>query len=234
MFNFPDFYKLPEVANVFADPDRSFIDNSDVYVQHTKDLGFIAQTHSERATRIAQTNLERNSEAWSKVSKALLSPLLAQHWADYLTDSAQRAVLFTDAMRRRGNHFNEHEEGSNKTVLSWDHELVIDGSELARPVNYSLVRITAPEGVQVREDGRPYIIIDPRAGHGSGIGGFKHESEVGAAIHQGHPVYFVTFTRLPQPGQTLADVTAAEAIFVREVRRRHPDAPKPIIIGNCQ
>jgi pimeloyl-ACP methyl ester carboxylesterase len=234
MFNFPDFYKLPEVANVFADPDRSFIDNSDVYVQHTKDLGFIAQTHSERATRIAQTNLERNSEAWSKVSKALLSPLLAQHWADYLTDSAQRAVLFTDAMRRRGNHFNEHEEGSNKTVLSWDHELVIDGSELARPVNYSLVRITAPEGVQVREDGRPYIIIDPRAGHGSGIGGFKHESEVGAAIHQGHPVYFVTFTRLPQPGQTIADVTAAEAIFVREVRRRHPDAPKPIIIGNCQ
>ncbi|MGD2012027.1 MAG: DUF3141 domain-containing protein [Desulfobacterales bacterium] len=66
------------------------------------------------------------------------------------------------------------------------------------------------------------------------MGGFKHESEVGAAFHQGHPVYFVTFTRLPQPGQTLADVTAAEADFVREVRRRHPDAPKPIIIGNCQ
>jgi pimeloyl-ACP methyl ester carboxylesterase len=234
MFNFPDFSKLSEVANVFADPGRPFSDNSDVYIQYTKDLGFIAQTHGERATRIAQTNLERNSEAWSKVSKALLSPLLAQLWADYLTDSAERAVLFTDAMRRRGNHFNEHEEGSNKTVLSWDHELVIDGSELARPVNYSLVRIIAPEGVQVREGGRPYIIIDPRAGHGSGIGGFKHESEVGAAIHQGHPVYFVTFTRLPQPGQTLADVTAAEAIFVREVRRRHPDAPKPIIIGNCQ
>ena len=96
------------------------------------------------------------------------------------------------------------------------------------------MRIVAPEGVTVRENGRPYIIIDPRAGHGSGIGGFKHESEVGVAIHQGHPVYFVTFTRLPQPGQTMADVTAAEADFVREVRRRHPDAPRPIVIGNCQ
>jgi len=122
---------------------------------------------------------------------------------------------------------NAHEEGSDKTVLCWDHDLVIDGTKLARPVNYSLVRIRAPEDVTVREDGRPYIIIDPRAGHGSGIGGFKHESEVGVAIHEGHPVYFVTFTRLPQPGQTIADVTAAEADFVREVRRRHPDAPRP-------
>ena len=112
--------------------------------------------------------------------------------------------------------------------------MVVDGKELARPVNYSLVRIVPPKGDKVREDGRPYIIIDPRAGHGSGIGGFKHESEVGAAIHQGHPVYFVTFTRLPQPGQTIADVTAAEADFVREVRRRHPNSPKPIVIGNCQ
>jgi pimeloyl-ACP methyl ester carboxylesterase len=54
------------------------------------------------------------------------------------------------------------------------------------------------------------------------------------AEHNLKPVYFVTFTRLPQPNQTVADVTAAEADFVREVRRLHPDSPKPIIIGNCQ
>jgi pimeloyl-ACP methyl ester carboxylesterase len=234
MFNFPGFTKLSEVTNVFADLGRSIHDSGDAAGQYAKDLGHIAQTHAERIVRTARTNLELNSEAWGKVLNAFQPPLLAEHWTAYLTDSAQRAVLFADAMRQRGNHFNEHERGSNRTVLSWDHELVIDGTKLARPVNYSLVRIVAPEGVQVRENGRPYIIIDPRAGHGSGIGGFKHESEVGAAIHQGHPVYFVTFTRLPQPGQTLADVTAAEADFVREVRRRHPDSPKPIIIGNCQ
>ena len=39
----------------------------------------------------------------------------------------------------------------------------------------------------------PVIIVDPRAGHGPGIGGFKRESEVGIALHQGHPVYFVIF-----------------------------------------
>lgn len=238
MFSFPDFSKRPEVADAFADLGRSLSDSGDAFGRYAKDLGTIAQTHGERAAQTAQTNYERNLEAWNKVSQALMSPQLApqlaQQWIAYLTDAAQRAVLFTDAMRQRGNYFNEHEEGSNKTVLSWDHDLVIDGTKLARPVNYSLVRIRAPEGVTVRENGRPYVIIDPRAGHGSGIGGFKQESEVGAAIHQGHPVYFVTFTRLPQPGQTIADVTAAEADFVREVRRRHPDSPKPIVIGNCQ
>jgi pimeloyl-ACP methyl ester carboxylesterase len=29
-------------------------------------------------------------------------------------------------------------------------------------------------------------------------------------------------------------VTRAEAQFVREVQRRHPDSPKPVVIGNCQ
>ena len=51
---------------------------------------------------------------------------------------------------------------------------------------------------------RPYIIIDPRAGHGAGIGGFKSDSQVGVALTKGHPVYFVAFHREPIPGQTLA------------------------------
>jgi pimeloyl-ACP methyl ester carboxylesterase len=204
------------------------------YTDYAKDLGTIAQAHSNRAMETARENFSRNLGSWNKAASAMNTPDLGKQWLDYTTDAGQRAVLFTDAMRQRGNYFAEHEEGSHETVLSWDHETVVDGTELKRPVNYSLVRIVPPEGVEVRQNGRPYIIIDPRAGHGSGIGGFKNESEVGAAIKQGHPTYFVTFTRMPQPGQTLADVCAAEAEFVREVRRLHPDSPKPITIGNCQ
>jgi len=66
------------------------------------------------------------------------------------------------------------------------------------------------------------VIIDPRAGHGSGIGGFKSESEVGVALRGGHPVYFIIFFPEPEPGQTLADVCAAEAAFLREIYTRHP------------
>ena len=78
------------------------------------------------------------------------------------------------------------------------------------------------------------MIIDPRAGHGAGIGGFKEDSQVGVALHDGHPVYFVAFRPHPEPGQTLADVMRAEAEFVKEIGRRHPKSPKPIIVGNCQ
>ncbi len=238
MHNVPDFSEPPEVADSLSGLGQSLRDRSEGYERHVRDLGTIGEAHGARALQTAAANLEKNLDAWAKVSQALTSPqsvpFLVQHWAAYLMDAAQRAVLFNDAMRQRGNYFNAHEQGADKTVLCWAHTVVVDGSTLERPVNYSLVRIVAPTGVKTREDGRPYIIIDPRAGHGSGIGGFKHESEVGVAIHQGHPVYFVTFTRLPQPGQTLADVTAAEADFVREVRRRHPAAPKPIVIGNCQ
>ncbi|MCF7982853.1 MAG: DUF3141 domain-containing protein [Thiohalocapsa sp.] len=208
--------------------------NNDDYVQYGRDLGFIVQAHGKQAMETAGQNTRANLETWQQVMSTMTGTALPQQWWAYMVDGTQRAVLFADAMRERGNYFAEHEEGSNKTVLSWNHETVVDGTKLTRPVNYSLVRILPPEGVAAREDGRPYIIIDPRAGHGSGIGGFKHASEVGAAIHGGHPTYFVTFTRMPMPGQTLADVTAAEADFVREVRRRHPDAPKPVIIGNCQ
>ena len=55
------------------------------------------------------------------------------------------------------------------------------------------------------------MIVDPRAGHGAGIGGSKPDSQVGVALADGHPVYFVVFRPHPEPGQTLADVMRAEA-----------------------
>jgi pimeloyl-ACP methyl ester carboxylesterase len=238
MFDFPAFAKLfglPDALSLSQSPFNTHLKTKgDDYAQYTQDLGFIARAHSQQAMETALKWGGENTDALMKFAAVMDPPAWADHWRDYWTDAAQRAVLYTDAMRQRGNYFVEHEEGSDKTVLSWDHVVVVNGKDLARPVNYSLVRIVPPKGEKVREDGRPYIIIDPRAGHGSGIGGFKHESEVGAAIHQGHPTYFVTFTRLPVPGQTIADVTAAEAHFVREVRRLHPNSPKPVIIGNCQ
>ena len=44
---------------------------------------------------------------------------------------------------------------------------------------------------------RPFVVVDPRAGHGPGIGGFKADSEIGVAMKAGHPCYFIGF--LPDP-----------------------------------
>src|SRR5262245_15759432 len=155
-------------------------------------------------------------------------------WYGYASDFAQRSVLFWDTLRERGNNFIEHTREGLPPVLHFDYETVVDGRKLARPVNYALVRIIPPEDVVVDPKRRPYVIIDPRAGHGPGIGGFKDDSQVGVALRDGHPVYFVIFFRDPEPGQTLLDVCAAEQQFVRKVRALHPDSPKPAIVGNCQ
>ena len=178
--------------------------------------------------------LGRRQADAAEAARSTLAALGPEDAANYWLDAWQRGAIFLDILRRRGNTFVAHEAQGCPPVLVYDYDVVIDGMTLARPVNYSLVAIHPPKGVKVREDGRPYIIVDPRAGHGSGIGGFKDESEVGVALHAGHPVYFCIFSTRPAPGQTLADVTRAEADFVREVRRRHPRSPKPVIVGNCQ
>ncbi|WBU54200.1 DUF3141 domain-containing protein [Paracoccus sp. SCSIO 75233] len=155
-------------------------------------------------------------------------------WAEYLRDAGERAVLTADALRKRGDIFIAHEEAGCPPVLVYDYELVMDGADLPFPSNYMLLRIVPPEGVTVIDKRRPYIVIDPRAGHGPGIGGFKTDSQVGVAMREGHPVYFVAFRRAPEPGQYLSHVTRSEAAFVREVMRRHPESSAPVIIGNCQ
>src|SRR5499427_2743789 len=155
-------------------------------------------------------------------------------WARYSIDFAQRSILFWDTMRERGNQFLERERAGKPPVLHFDYELVLDARTFQRPVNYALVRIVPPEGVTVDPTTRPYVIIDPRAGHGPGIGGFKDDSQVGVALRAGHPVYFVVFFPDPEPGQTLPDVCAAEQVFIRKVRELHPKSPKPAVVGNCQ
>ena len=124
---------------------------------------------------------------------------------DYAIDAAQRTVLFCDVMRQRGNQYREHLAETTPHVLSYEAELIIDGRTLNRPVNYALVRIVPPKGVTIDPHRRPFVIVDPRAGHGPGI------------------------------GQTIEDIARAEAVFLEKVIALHRDADgKPCVIGNCQ
>src|SRR3954452_8939288 len=100
-------------------------------------------------------------------------------------------------MRQRGNAYREHAAPPAPHVLDYKVELVMDGRKLARPVNYALARVVPPADVQVDQTRRPFVVVDPRAGHGPGIGGFKADSEIGVALKAGHPCYFVGF--LPDP-----------------------------------
>jgi len=154
---------------------------------------------------------------------------------EYMVDAAQRSVLFFDVMRQRGDQYREHLAETAPHVLDYKVELVLDGRTLDRPVNYGLVRVVPPPGIEVDPTRRPFVIVDPRAGHGPGIGGFKADSEIGVAFKAGHPCYFVGFLPDPVPGQTIEDVGRAEAIFLEKVVALHPEADgKPCVVGNCQ
>src|SRR6218665_2755280 len=154
---------------------------------------------------------------------------------DYGIDSAQRSLLYWDVMRQRGNRYRDRASRIAPHVLSYTPELVIDGRTLETPVNYALTRIVPPDGVEIDENRRPFVIVDPRAGHGPGIGGFKADSEIGVALRAGHPCYFIGFLPEPMPGQTIERIARAEAQFIEKVISLHPKADgKPCVIGNCQ
>lgn len=177
--------------------------------------------------------------AASEVSEPGALPV-AELWSDawhYQVDFFQRSVLFLDILRERANNMLAHEQAGLPPLLNFEYETILDARRFEHPANYALLRITGSGADRIEEcvDQRkpPVIVLDPRAGHGPGIGGFKRDSEVGMALHTGHPVYFVSFYPEPCPGQTLGDVHHALRRFVEEVSRRHQGKP-PVLYGNCQ
>jgi len=198
-------------------------------------LANLAQQHAAHISESYWTALSDTMQQFAGLAPALHGQDTASQFQAYLKDSFERWVLYLDTLRQRGNSYVDREKEGFKPVLVFDYEMLIDGRQLEQPVNYALVRIHPPEGYPpTQPDARPFVIIDPRAGHGSGIGGFKAESEVGVALNNGHPVYFFVFFPDPEPGQTLADVCHAEAKFLEEVHARHPNSLPPLVTGNCQ
>lgn len=198
----------------------------------------VTSSHQQQNHEQIQNNIKTLSQDADNIKKSLAkidtAYSLWQQWLSYSTDSSKRLLQTADVLKERGDIFIEHERAGCPPVLDYDYDIIMDASTFDRPSNYVLLKIKPSEGIEIDDSNRPYIIIDPRAGHGAGIGGFKPESQVGVALKNGRPVYFVAFKRLPEPSQTIADVTYAEARFVREVEKRHPDAGAPVIVGNCQ
>ena len=248
MSNIFDLFDLTRQADA-PRPQRDALDTLRRNIQRMeKEWGASSATNdilstaaSRHAQRISSTHARRASDSLNQGERVMdalresqAKGALWQDWSAYWRDASERALLTLDTLRKRGDIFLAHEAEGCPPVLIYDYEVVMDGRDMKYPSNYQLLRIVPPEGVTVDDRRRPYIIIDPRAGHGPGIGGFKTDSQGGVALRDGHPVYFVGFRREPEPGQYIAYVTRTEAAFVREVMRLHPESAKPVIIGNCQ
>lgn len=193
-------------------------------------------THPEAAPNLQKTPKPR------ELSLAALAPrtspgTILGDFLSYQRDAWERSILFFDVLRQRADNMLAHELAGKPPLLDFDYETVLDARGFRRPANYVLLRITryADRCLEDCLDPAkpPVIIVDPRAGHGPGIGGFKRESEVGVALHEGYPVYFIAFFPEPCPGQTIDDVLHVLRRFVDEVRTLHA-GKAPILYGNCQ
>src|SRR5918993_3367455 len=182
--------------------------------QVTRAQAKFTEVYQERCTGAVQRYVDAVKAANQPLLEGRTRPATpVDFWRDasaYWLDFTQRSILFWDTLRQRGNNWLEHEKAGKPPLLDFEWEMIADARTFEQPANYALVRIIPPDGVKTDPERRPFVIIDPRAGHGPGIGGFKQDSQVGVALRAGHPVYFVIFFPEPVPGQTLADVSRAE------------------------
>ncbi|TCM75070.1 DUF3141 domain-containing protein [Rhodovulum steppense] len=148
----------------------------------------------------------------------------AEHWREYLRDSAERTVLAADILRQRGDALATAEEEGAPPALPHAQEPVREVKGLARPCNARLVRLVSAAAPDPAA--RPVLLVTPRAGGAEGLA-----RAAGAGLAAGLPVYAAGFVRLPVPGQTMADVVDALGAFVAEIARRHPGAPAPLVLG---
>lgn len=189
------------------------------------------------------------------ITNSFFNMNLFKEAGEYAVDTLERSIIYVDTLRKRGNIYFQHLIDEQPPVLTFDYEVIMDGKDLERPSNYSLLKIIGrrkdpKSGNEISSDRReikdntfdvktdpkkrPIVIIDPRAGHGPGIGGAKEDSEIGVALAHGHPVYFIIFSMNPVPGQTLFDVQKSKITFLEKIAELHPEAEKPSVIGNCQ
>ncbi|MGM0629495.1 MAG: DUF3141 domain-containing protein [Patescibacteria group bacterium] len=148
----------------------------------------------------------------------------------YFSDLSWRCCDFSDVMYERGVQQKQLEEKGDSSVFVFPYRTLISGLDLEEPINYDLLRVEGNSS----SDKRPYVFVDPKAGRGPGICGSKEDSEVGIALKNGNPVYFIYFHSEPAEGQTMEKVFRGIAQFIEHIKVKNPYTQDPVLIGNCQ
>lgn len=157
-----------------------------------------------------------------------------QQASTYWMDATQRQILLWETLHKRSQNFSNEVNNDRPNVLTFKTETLVDGRKATPAVNYLLERVLPPNGQMIDNSKRPIIIFDPRAAQGAGMAGMKPESQIGSSLKNGHPTYYVSFFTLPEDGQTIEHICDLCLEFVQTVIERHPDGPRPLLIGNCQ
>ena len=150
----------------------------------------------------------------------------------YMVDAWQRAILTWDMLRERGNQYLEHERSGKPAGAGLRlRDRARRRAACRSPRTTRCCASSRPTGhPPIDPKKRPFVIIDPRAGHGPGIGGFKDDSRSASRCSTATRATSSSSSRTRSRARRSIDVCAAEIAFVRKVRELHPDAArKPVV-----
>ena len=166
-------------------------------------------------------------------SRGLPNPFDA---AAYAIDAWQRSVIFLDVMRRRAIEYEGASDRGRAERRATRPNWCSTSRRLERPVNYLLARIPPPEGVTIDPRKRPFVIVDPRAGRGPGIGGIQgRQRDRGRDERPATPPISSASCPIRCLARPSSTSPSPQAVFLETVIARHPEAEgKPCVIGNCQ
>src|SRR5262249_14203941 len=107
-------------------------ENLNKHFSHVLEANIQLSRVFEKRLNLAREHFSQRTKAAfdENLAQLLANPALAwDFWAgycNYAADSAQRAVLFWDTLRQRGNQYLEHERAGKPPVLHFDYEIVLD------------------------------------------------------------------------------------------------------------
>ena len=179
-------------------------------------------------------DLNALDQFYTETIKSIPAAAVGNAWLEYLTDAYQRLVLFLDILRQRGDQQAKMAAQPMGTVLRYKQEQLMSGYSFPRPMNYSLSRIQSAS----RNEDEPKKAASrgdrPACGAGARHRRLQRKARLAMPSRPAIPVYFIGFTAEPVAGQRFLDVVEGQVKFFEEVVRRHPSAPRPMAIGNCQ
>ena len=129
--------------------------------------------------------MEHISEARTNAAPVPWTPVLLNDAWGYWTDAWQRGVLFLDVLQQRSERYEEHAAKVAPHVLNSAAELVMDGRKLERPVNYVLVRIAPPAGVEIDAGERPFVSSTRARGMDLASAGSSRRARSASSSRQG-------------------------------------------------
>ena len=157
----------------------------------------------------------------------------ARRWTTGSTAGSARSCSGTCCAGASANYYEQRAKPVPRNVFQLRPTRARRAHASRRPASYLLVRIEPPPGVRIDPQKQPFVVVDPRAGHGAGHRRLQGRQRARRRDARRAPAYFVGFARA-DAGRTPSRTSCAPRRASSEGDRAAPAGDgKPCVVGNC-